>query len=180
MPRRPCLAPRRNPRHPFPHTHLALAGRHGAPDSSIVLRAGRLDDVIETPPGESNFLGLGFQRGDTYMKRLVPVVWQACHYGAHRPYFLCPFCARKRVHLYLVGCRFICRICNALCYAVQHERLLDRLLRKSLKTRRKLGAEPALGGAAPRSKYMCRIRYLRELCKLHGIERTAELLAGCP
>lgn len=41
-------------------------------------------------------------------------------------------------------------------------------------------AEPGFSAPVVRPKYMRRVRYLRELCKLHGIERTAELLAGCP
>lgn len=40
-----------------------------------------------------------------------------------------------------------------------------------------MSAEPGFSDPVPRPRYMHRIRYLRMLAKLHGIEGAANLLA---
>lgn len=156
------------------------ATKDGRSAASVSIYAGALGDIDATPPGYADYLNIGFRYGEDSVRQAIPVAWHPCHLGNARPFLLCPICHARRVELYLTGRRFECRACADLCYACQYEHELDRLLRQSLKIRRRLDADLALGGAAPRPKYMRRIRYLREIVKLHGIERTAELLAGCP
>jgi hypothetical protein len=70
--------------------------------------------------------------------------WTPCHYGGERLWFLCPDCEHRVAVLYSAGIRFLCRKCSRLPYACQNETLQDRMIRKSRKIRRRLGASESL------------------------------------
>lgn len=78
----------------------------------------------------------------------VTVIWQPCHFGGQRPYFLCPRCRAKIEKLYGLA-RFLCRSCNNLTYMCQRESASDRTLRKDWKLRAKLGGEPGMNNPIP-------------------------------
>lgn len=67
-----------------------------------------------------------------------------CNYGGERLWFLCPDCRSRVVVLYGTGLRFLCRSCSNLSYASQNETLQGRMMRKSRKIRRRLGASESL------------------------------------
>jgi len=67
-----------------------------------------------------------------------------CHYGGERLWFLCPDCKHRVAVLYGAGIRFLCRTCSKLPYGSQNETLQDRMIRKSQKIRRRLGASESL------------------------------------
>lgn len=58
-----------------------------------------------------------------------------CHFGGYRLWFICPRCGRRCGILYPE----VCRLCRGLRYASEGESEVDRLLRKALKIRTKLG-----------------------------------------
>lgn len=70
--------------------------------------------------------------------------WTPCNFGGYRYWFLCPGCGRRVAILYAAGKYFLCRHCYRLTYASSQESGLDRLMRKSRKIRRRLGASEAL------------------------------------
>lgn len=69
----------------------------------------------------------------------VAIEWMPVHLGGARPWFRCPCCA-KRVAVLWGGRRFLCRSCNRVAYPVQNEGKQDRLERKAMKLRERLGA----------------------------------------
>ena len=67
--------------------------------------------------------------------------------------------------LYGAGVRFVCRTCSKLPYASQNETLQDRMMRKSRKIRRKLGASESLFEAIwqrPKGMHCLTFERLRE------------------
>jgi hypothetical protein len=67
-----------------------------------------------------------------------------CNYGGRRTWFLCPQCGRRVLILYGAGKRFLCRHCYGLTYSCQQECTQDRLMRKALNLRERLGANLSL------------------------------------
>jgi hypothetical protein len=154
--------------------------RSGIPAASVGICAGRtdgLDDLIETPDGCANFLHIGFRCGDTLVRRVIPVVWQACYYGGHRPYFLCPWCSKNRTNLFLIHGYFICRQCGDMCYGSQLEHRADRQQRRAIKLRRRLGAGPGVRDFIDRPRGMHRTRFYRMLDQIEGLEAAALAMA---
>jgi len=72
----------------------------------------------------------------------VPLSWTSCNYGGKRPWFICPGkgCGRRVAKLYMKSGYFLCRHCHDLVYSSQRESKAFRLLDKSQKICRKLGA----------------------------------------
>lgn len=55
----------------------------------------------------------------------ITVVWEACRFGGKRPFFRCPQCRQRCLHLYFQG-QSLCRTCCGLTYPSQRERRPDR------------------------------------------------------
>jgi len=92
----------------------------------------------------------------------------ACNLGGSRAWFLSPTCNRRRAILYPVECR----LCIGLNYASEHERKLDRLLRKAVKHRSKHGQSKG-GVAVPFPRKPERMRwhtYFKERMKAEVLE----------
>ena len=68
--------------------------------------------------------------------------WTSCNYGNWRPWFLCPAkgCGRRVAILY-GGEIFACRHCYKLAYLCQRETHIDRMARRAIRIRRRLGWE---------------------------------------
>ena len=73
----------------------------------------------------------------------IQFTWTPCNYGGRRQWFLCPSC-KRRVAVVYGGKYFRCRHCHNLTYSSQQESQEDRLRRKSMKIRKKLGADDSL------------------------------------
>jgi hypothetical protein len=73
----------------------------------------------------------------------VPLSWTPCNYGGQRPWFICPGrgCNKRVANLYLMGKYFLCRHCHDLAYSSQRDSEDSRLLHKSRKICRRLGAK---------------------------------------
>lgn len=67
-----------------------------------------------------------------------------CNFGGTRPWFRCPGCDRRVAILYGVAVDYLCRRCYNLPYGSQHERELDRMLRRARQIRKRLGASENL------------------------------------
>lgn len=147
--------------------------RGGEPVASVSLRAGHVIARDGTELDDANYLRIAFWRGDTAVRRVIQVVWQACHFGGSRPYFLCPSCRKKRTNLFLMNGDFICRECGNMGYACQLEHRPDRLLRRAIKLRRRLGAGPGVRDFIDRPRGMHRTRFHHMLDEIEGLEAAA-------
>lgn len=76
-------------------------------------------------------------RGEPVEQR-VALDWTPCHYGGARPWWRCPFCARRVAVIYGAGKYFACRHCYGLCYGCQKEDAHYRTVRRLEKIRAKL------------------------------------------
>ena len=81
-------------------------------------------------------------RGGEWEDKEYPVglEWTACHYGGHRPWFLCP-CCRRRVAILFGGSIYACRHCHNLAYDSQREMVHTRLQSRAHKLRARLGGD---------------------------------------
>ena len=80
-------------------------------------------------------------------------------FGKDQPYFFCPRCACRALHLYGSQARFLCRKCSGLVHASTRERHSDRATRQAHKIRRRLGAELGMDDPAFRPKHMRQTTY---------------------
>ena len=75
----------------------------------------------------------------------IPIVHLRCRFGGSRAYFICPGpgdgtdCGRRMIKLHLSRRHFLCRHCNQLAYASQHEETWQRALRRANKLKQRLG-----------------------------------------
>jgi len=85
------------------------------------------------------------------VEQRVPITWTACHFGGHRPWFVCPVyhCGRRVALLYGTGELFACRCCSGLAYASQREALWFRDVDKAQKMRMRLGGSTVMSEAFP-------------------------------
>jgi hypothetical protein len=95
----------------------------------------------------------------------VRVSWEPGRFGGQRPYFHCPDCARRVLHLYGFS-RYLCRHCHGLCYPSQRERDSDRAQRRANRIRVELGGEPGWHNIPSRPKGMHRRTYDRLINKI--------------
>ena len=111
----------------------------------------------------------------------VLVTWEDCRFGGRRPFFCCPGCGERTLHLYRLG-HFRCRACHDLSYPSQRERESDRAQRKANRIRRRLGGEPGWHQFVPRPKGMHRRTYQRlvtEIVKADAVtDQRARYLCG--
>lgn len=66
------------------------------------------------------------------------------HYGGSEPYFICPGCNTRAVHLYYACSKFRCRRCCKLVHSSTSENAELRALRRARKIRASLGASPSM------------------------------------
>ncbi|KTC64691.1 Uncharacterised protein (plasmid) [Legionella adelaidensis] len=101
---------------------------------------------------------------------VIDILWEDCHFGGQRPWFICPLkkCGRRVAILY-GGPIFACRHCYKLVYQSQREGVSDRAIRKAEKIRARLKWNTGiLEGTQDKPKGMHWRTYER-LCKLHDI-----------
>jgi len=106
----------------------------------------------------------------------VTVTRTACHLGGARAWFVCPCCSRRCAILYPVQCRQ----CLGLHYASEHESKLDRLFRKAVRHRQRLGQiERGIGCPFPLKPYRMRWHtYLQARRQAQDMEnRIAQVFA---
>ena len=68
----------------------------------------------------------------------IPLVWSACHFGSHRPWFRCLRCGRRAGKLYNTGVSLHCRRCLDLWYASQRRGSKSRRYLRALRLRLRL------------------------------------------
>ena len=111
----------------------------------------------------------------------VLVLWEDCGFGGRRPFFCCPGCGERTLHLYRLR-HFRCRTCHGLSYGSQRERESDRAQRRANRIRRSLGGEPGWHNFSPKPRGMHRRTYLRlmtEIMKADAItDERARYLFG--
>lgn len=78
----------------------------------------------------------------------VQVSWEPCRFGGRRPYFHCPECSQRVLHLFGFG-RYLCRRCHDLTYRSQQEPAYGRHMMRAQKIRETLGGSPNLSKAFP-------------------------------
>lgn len=83
--------------------------------------------------------------------------WTPCNYGGKRVWLLCPQCGKRVVVLYVRWRKFLCRHCLDINYSSQHESRPDRLMRKALRIRERLGASTDLN-----RKILFKPKYMHE------------------
>lgn len=107
----------------------------------------------------------------------VAIDWTPCHLGGERPWFRCPDCGKRVLHLY-GGARFICRHCLRLNYQSQQASKRNRPIDRAWELRRRLGCD-----AGPfdfpaeyirRPKGMHRKTFARHIERLSEAERQVE------
>ncbi len=106
----------------------------------------------------------------------VRLAWTPCHFGGHRPWFLCPGCSRRVGKLYAGGKYFLCRHCYDLAYRSQRERKGERLLRRAWRLRERLGVGPweEITEKPPRMHWKTFLRLRDEILRLE-LEALKEL-----
>lgn len=71
------------------------------------------------------------QHYDSYMAQSIDIAWTPCHFGGHRPWFLCPSKqCNKRVAILYGPQPMLCRHCRRIAYESQRENNIQRMLRK--------------------------------------------------
>ena len=104
-------------------------------------------------------------QGWTDHRERVRVSWEPGGFGGQRPFFHCPDCTRRVLHLYGLG-RYLCRHCHRLCYPSQRECDSDRAQRRANRIRVELGGEPGWQNIPSRPKGMHRRTYDRLINKI--------------
>jgi hypothetical protein len=113
--------------------------RHGEPADSISVR---------TEPNAVVLMCRSRSWGaaeSTSVEQRVSTTWTACHFGGHRPWFICSghsggrSCGRRVAVLYQTGGWFACRRCCGLAYMSQQESPIYRGLAMAQKIRKRLG-----------------------------------------
>jgi hypothetical protein len=114
-----------------------------------------------------------YRRGASDWKSIeqrVPITWTPCHFGGHRPWFVCSAysgvrpCGRRAAVLYGAGELFACRRCHGLAYESQQEVPIERAISKAQKIRMGLGGSGDLFRPFPEKPKRMHLRtYLRLL-----------------
>ncbi len=100
----------------------------------------------------------------------VAIAFTPCHYGGHRPWFLCPACGDRVAILWLLVGHFLCRSCHGLAYSSTREDRSRRLLRKANRLRSGLGGEAGLGRVPARPSWLSYRAYWRVLERIWALE----------
>lgn len=107
----------------------------------------------------------------------VFIIWEPCRFGGRRPFFTCPVCGRRTLHLYCLG-YFACRECHDVSYPSQRERESDRAQRRANKIRVRLGGEPGWHNLPRRPKGMHRGTYLNLIGKIVADDAVTDQYAA--
>lgn len=115
-----------------------------APYTAEQVEATRIQDVKRS-------LGLHYPEHTqlSFAGRPVELVWTACHFGGHRPWFLCPRCRRRAGRLFFLRSEVGCRECFRLPYESQREVAIHRSIRRERKIRLRLGGGPSICDPVP-------------------------------
>ncbi len=113
---------------------MLITWRVGEVDTRAALVDGDRDGVTVVTAADVGGDDEGLQR------QRIGIMWRPCRFGGERPYFVCPDCGARRLHLFADAGRFICRDCASLTYATRRERSFDRALRVSSRIRHQLNA----------------------------------------
>lgn len=155
-----------------------IADYHNTFDISVLSKAGAFDGgVIRFP-----FMGLICQRyliryrhinwPKDMRSQLITVEWTRCHFGGHRPWFICTFCKKRVGKMYEIIGGLACRICADLGYASQCMGETRRRVVKAERARRLMGNEgrPAIDELPERLHGRYRKTHQNKCAKLHAIE----------
>ena len=97
--------------------------------------------------------------------------WSPCHFGGHRPWFVCDRCNKTVGKLYNTGDLLTCRRCLHLWYASQRRGAKSRRYLQALKLRLRLNGIASLDEPFPnRPKRMHRRTYARLRQKAEALE----------
>ncbi|MEO0542911.1 MAG: hypothetical protein AAFY99_03735 [Pseudomonadota bacterium] len=107
----------------------------------------------------------------------VAITWEPCRFGGQRPFFVCPNCGERTLHLYHHG-HFACRKCHALSYPSQRERESDRAQRRANKIRIRMGGEPGWHRVPDRPKGMHQSTYGKLIKKITDADRITDCYAA--
>ena len=109
-------------------------------------------------------------------RQRVTLSWEGCRFGGRRPYFNCPRCGRRALHLYGAA-QYLCRTCHGLSYPSQRERTLDRAQRKADRIRLKLGGKRGWTSIPARPKGMHTQTYERLTHQIQNADRLTSRAA---
>jgi len=105
----------------------------------IDYNTGSIKTLSLTVQAQRDSLYLQYYSNSRTYTQEISVLYQSCHYGGKRPYFICPKCFQKRTDLYLGKTGdFRCRVCQEYAYRSQrlnaHQRHANRamLLKKKI------------------------------------------------
>lgn len=73
------------------------------------------------------------------MINTIKIDWTNCHFGGQRPWFMCPYCGRLVLKLYIYKERILCRDCHSLVYSSQRLDSFTRLAKKIQQTKQQIG-----------------------------------------
>ena len=109
-------------------------------------------------------------------RQRVTLSWEGCRFGGRRPYFHCPKCGRRALHLYGVA-QYLCRTCHGLSYPSQRERETERAQRKADRIRLKLGGKRGWTSIPLRPKGMHTQTYERLTHQIQNADRLTSRAA---
>ena len=110
-------------------------------------------------------ISLSFGKVPARCTEEIAISWENCRFGGRRPFFRCPGCGERTLHLYRLR-HFRCRTCHGLSYGSQRERESDRAQRRANRIRRSLGGEPGWHNFSPKPRGMHRRTYLRLMTEI--------------
>jgi hypothetical protein len=111
----------------------------------------------------------------------IPLSWTSCTYGGKRPWFICPGegCGRRVAKLYLKDRYFRCRHCHDLAYSSQREGKEKRLMYRSQRICRRLGANSCFDLCLkPKPKGMHQSTYDELSLKAKELDRESLIAAA--
>ena len=108
---------------------------------------------------------------------MVLIIWEAGRFGGQRPFFICPDCGGRKLHLYRLG-HFACRECHDLSFQSQRERESDRAQSRANKIRRRLGGETGWHRVPRKPKGMHFRTYVRLIGKILEADAVTDRYAA--
>ncbi len=79
-------------------------------------------NIPESPAEENGFIRFTYSANGEPRDYSHKIELKPCHYGGHRFYFICKFCGRRVLALYLNDGYFACRHCLKLAYSCSNEK----------------------------------------------------------
>lgn len=119
--------------------------------------AGNMKASIDVRTHEGG-LTVSYQTGGEDVEQRIATTTTPCTYGGGRPWFICPYCHKRRALLYLAR-QVACRTCFRMTYPSQCEDAVGRLWRKQAKIEAQLQS-------GRRMQQRTRDRLIDELCRI--------------